>query len=106
MARCLEMIDLHDVRLSKGGIAQLVFLNKPTSKSDHSTQTACLPLNEKSSICVFWGRSFNASPMPVFLITSPFGLALALSAVALSRIGLLLIFVRVLINASASAVEL
>ena len=44
--------------------------------------------------------------MPALLILSPSGLAFALSAVALSRIGLLLIFVRVLIKARDSAVEL
>ena len=40
------------------------------------------------------------------MTASPFVLVLALSAVALSRIGLLLIFVRVLIKARDSAVEL
>jgi len=68
------------------------------------------PLKDRFSTCARSGRSFTASTTTdvLTLLSSPrpiFAFALSESATALRRIGLLLILVRMFINASDSAVE-
>jgi hypothetical protein len=75
----------------------------PVPTTHHEKKT--IPLKDTSSICAFSGNNFSASSTLARLIVSV-PLLLAFSAVALRRIGLLLIFVRRLIKASDSAVEL